>query len=171
MTTVFALIFAAQLSVEEAYQAIPHRRTTWDETQTKMPKETSRALHELFQLSDEGVVLRVETMGSIDRKDLSAAEMSLNKYSSLLEKIIKHPTPKELLSFKKLLISAIEKQRDFLSDSLKIQYVKRSPWAPLAREASQKLHEAYAVLMSQFPEESPRNKQAFFDYLCALDFI
>jgi hypothetical protein len=37
--------------------------------------------------------------------------------------------------------------------------------------ASARLHEAYAELMRLYPGEGTHNRDAFFDYLCALDYL
>jgi hypothetical protein len=39
------------------------------------------------------------------------------------------------------------------------------------RSSSANLQGAYGDLMRLFPSENATNKQAFYDYLCALDFI
>ena len=41
----------------------------------------------------------------------------------------------------------------------------------LVRSSSNQLIQAYDYLMQSYPQESPHNRQAFFDHLCALDFI
>ena len=41
----------------------------------------------------------------------------------------------------------------------------------LVRSSSSKLIQAYNHLMQSYPKESPHNRQAFFDHLCALDFL
>ena len=48
--------------------------------------------------------------------------------------------------------------------------------ASLAREPDvQKVHrdllQAYNVLLAKFPKEPQVNRDAFYDYLCALDFL
>jgi hypothetical protein len=42
---------------------------------------------------------------------------------------------------------------------------------PLVASSSGKLHRAYGDLLALFPQEDAHNKAAFFDYLCAMDFI
>ena len=37
--------------------------------------------------------------------------------------------------------------------------------------ASALLHQAYAELMQLYPGEATHNRDAFYDYLCALDFL
>jgi hypothetical protein len=49
-------------------------------------------------------------------------------------------------------------------------YLTRNEQAAV-QTASVKLHEAYAELMRLFPEEGRQNRDAFFDHLCALDFL
>lgn len=51
---------------------------------------------------------------------------------------------------------------------------KQTDWNmdhPKVRSASGKLLGAYGNLMRMYPNEDGTNRQAFFDYLCALDFI
>ena len=43
--------------------------------------------------------------------------------------------------------------------------------APLVQSSHNKLMKAYQLLNVQFPKEHAHNKAAFFDHLCALDFI
>jgi hypothetical protein len=40
-----------------------------------------------------------------------------------------------------------------------------------ARHASDALRAAYNELMARYPNEGPTNRDAFFDYHCALDFL
>jgi hypothetical protein len=42
---------------------------------------------------------------------------------------------------------------------------------PAVQRASGSLRSAYQELMRQFPAEAQSNKEAFFDYHCALDFL
>jgi hypothetical protein len=42
---------------------------------------------------------------------------------------------------------------------------------PLVASSSGKLRRAYGELLTLFPQEDAHNKAAFFDYLCAMDFI
>jgi hypothetical protein len=42
---------------------------------------------------------------------------------------------------------------------------------PEVKEAHGKLLQAYNALMRAFPGETQRNKTAFYDHLCALDFL
>ena len=42
---------------------------------------------------------------------------------------------------------------------------------PKVRAASRYAHAAYDELLTLYPTENASNKQAFFDYLCALDFL
>ena len=73
---------------------------------------------------------------------------------------------------KALIFDAISEQRRYLKawqDSGNPRYFDAQ--APLVRSSHGKLIAAYNHLMRLFGEENPHNKQAFFDHLCALDFI
>ncbi|MCP4488040.1 MAG: hypothetical protein GY820_12070 [Gammaproteobacteria bacterium] len=41
----------------------------------------------------------------------------------------------------------------------------------LVKSSSQHLIAAHSLLKQLYPQETKHNQQAFFDYLCALDFI
>lgn len=43
--------------------------------------------------------------------------------------------------------------------------------SPLVRSSSGKLKQAYGKLMSRYPGQSQWIQDAFFDHLCALDFV
>ena len=43
--------------------------------------------------------------------------------------------------------------------------------APLVQKSHRKLVRAHQLLVQAFPAEATHNKSAFFDHLCALDFI
>ncbi len=85
--------------------------------------------------------------------------------------------PPSLRHVHQLVNEAIEEQRAFLHEwrqSLGAgadHVVPTIAQHPLVQSASQKLQQAYQDLMRLFPQEGPHNKDAFFDYLCALDFL
>src|ERR1700687_2902789 len=47
------------LGVEQAYAAIPHRRTIWVENESTVPPEEKAYLKVMFQVLDQGVAVRV----------------------------------------------------------------------------------------------------------------
>jgi len=47
------------LSVDQAYAAIPHRRTAWTESQTTVPADERAYLRTIFLVVDEVIAVRV----------------------------------------------------------------------------------------------------------------
>jgi len=86
-------------------------------------------------------------------------------------------SPEYLEEPSELIVSAIEEQKQFFqewaeaSDEEKADIREQTARHPLVQSSHRKLIKAYKKLMSQFPEETKHNKKAFFDHLCALDFI
>ncbi len=207
-----ALLFthrAMAMNVEEAYKAIPHRRTVFDEQAARMPEKEKFFLREFFNLIDAAIVEKVEIMAWIDSNGLKGKKEE--KYDEILNRLNALETPVSLMPARQLVIEAIQQQREFLYRVSKVLQYKDSEergiiprssesfkkfndaklmkrgikaWAarndynrpilaqdPLVTGASQKLIKAYQVLIQAYPQEPPQNRQAFFDYLCALDFI
>jgi hypothetical protein len=136
---------AAAMSVEGAYAAIPHRRTVFDRTTATMSADEAEGLVRLFAMVDRAVVARVTRMGhDAVVADLRALQL-----------------PKTLRSVQILVIDAVVAQQAYLVDGKQAAI----------RAASAHLHAAYAELMRLFPGENAHNRDAFYDYLCALDYF
>lgn len=136
---------ATAMSVDEAYSAIPHRRTVFDRGAAKMSADEADALARLFVLIDRAIVARITKTG---HDDVLAALRSLNP-------------PQPLGRVRTLVIEAVSAEQAYLAGADQTAVAT----------ASARLHEAYAELMRLYPEEGAHNRDAFFDYLCALDFL
>ena len=148
--TIFATLLvlartAAAMSVDEAYASIPHRRTVFDRRAATMSGEEADGLVRLFALVDRAIVARVTRAGH-DRAvaDLRGLEL-----------------PARLRRVQSLVTDAVVAEQAYLADG----------GEAAIHTASARLHEAYAELMRLFPGEAAHNRDAFFDYLCALDFL
>ena len=145
---VLALILAAQgagaMSVDEAYASIPHRRTVFDRHAALMPADEADGLVRLFALVDRAIVARVTKTG----------------YEPLLAELRALALPPRLQPVQRLVVEAVVAERAYLDGE-----------ASAVHMASTRLHEAYGQLMRLYPEEGAQNRDAFFDYLCALDFL
>jgi hypothetical protein len=158
------------MSVGEAYRAIPHSRTRFDLAAARMEAQEAVYLDRLFVLTDLAMVERVQTQLWL---------RSGGKHGSVQEnhrRILVHlnalESPQRLRRVHTLVREAIEEQRQYLAmwlESGRANYF--SPAAPLIRSSHVKLIEAYSKLRALYPAEGPRNHQAFYDHLCALDFI
>jgi hypothetical protein len=165
---------AHALSVEEAYAAIPHHRTAFDATASRLSKGQVDSLMRLFALSDKGVVLRVEGLRAIRAADAPRLHQILNDYRALASSLASLNVPSELAPVQELIAQAVAHHQDYFESKLRDSERLARRDAALtadAYQASQKLHQAYDLLMQIFPSEPAVNKAAFYDYLCALDFI
>ena len=154
----------AQTEVEAAYKAIPHRYTPFEATQAKMSSAEKAYLDKAFALVNRAVVARVAGgRGRYADYDNEAAAI-LAEFASL------HP-PKKLAKFQQLVVGAIEDQRAYFQQRAAQPASKFAPGDPLVRSSSGKLRQAYGLLMKQYPGQAKRIQEAFFDHLCALDFI
>ena len=166
------------MSVEQAYDAIPHARTPYDPKQSREPKADTKYLDHLFFVTDMALVLRVETFAHF--KNLNPHV--LKKYHKDIENLISSfeliETPPHLMQVQTAVIEAIRDQQNFFQDwsmaagtpqYLELSRIYKSH--PLVKSSHQKLLQAYAELKRIYPQETPHNTQAFFDHLCALDFI
>lgn len=170
----FAMSEAGALTPEEAYAAIPHRRTAFDPGASRLPKAQVESLKRLFVLSDGGVVLRVEGMQAHRGADARELKRVLAQYDTLIESLRALQVVAEVKPAQELILQAIRDQRRFLASRPVggLRFARNDLAAtPDVREASQKLHRAYGVLMQTFPHEPAGNKTSFYDHLCALDYL
>ena len=170
-----APVFNLDLSVDAAYAAIPHRRTVMDFAASNMPDQDKRFLEVAFHVIDQGIRLRVSAYQRFSR-GLSDSQ-SISDMDRLVEYLQNTEAPESLLSYQTKLLEALSDQRAFFVEwnSEGQQFRYGSPQAigthPKVQSASAALREAYGILMETYPGEGSNNKEAFFDYHCALDFL
>lgn len=173
---IFLIVFfltgnAFALTVEQAYEAIPHRRTVFDQGQAKMTLEEKKFFIEFYELVDLAIVNRVDMLIYLlnDGRQGSVA----SDYGKILRRLEMLSVPKKLVKAHSLVVLAIKDQRDFLFN-WKTKRMGRDVNVAsdsTVRRANKNLIAAYNLFMKAYPKEGNHNKQAFFDYLCALDFI
>ncbi|MFT5387276.1 MAG: hypothetical protein ACI9F2_000690 [Lysobacterales bacterium] len=159
------------LSVDDAYQAIPHRRTVFDSSETSMTQGDREYLEIFYRLVDEAIVQRVSMLMYLssqgDHGEVSTA------YDRIIYDLEVLEPPVKIKQAHHLVIAAIKQQREFLDNWYEQSLPSNTSVASDAevRGASQKLRQAYSIMLSAYPIVSVNNKKSFFDYLCALDFI
>jgi hypothetical protein len=158
-----------QTSVEDAYRAIPHRRTVFDVGTARMSSEEREYLRQLFELVDLGIVERVGTLGWLKSK--GGHEPSPEGYDRVVSQLKALSVPARLGSVHRLVSEAMVEQRAALAEWRKTAVPADLAGHPLVASSSGKLRRAYGELRALFPQEDGHNKAAFFDYLCAMDFI
>lgn len=149
------------LSVEEAYRLIPHRRTGFQATSARMAGPDRAYLEAFFAAIDQAIVAKVS---SSTKTPVAQAYAPVWKAWDELRPSAAFKSTQDKVK------AAIVDQQSFLLELERNQ----TGWNmnhPKVRSASSKLQAAYGDLIRMYPTEDATNKQAFFDYLCALDFI
>lgn len=164
------------LSVDAAYAAIPHRRTAMDFAASSMPDQDKRFLEVAFHIIDQGIRLRVTTYRNFSRSQVRDSQ-SISDMDRLINYLQNTKAPADLSTYRVHLIEALSDQRAFFEEwqtqGQAFQYGSPQTLGthPKVQGASTSLREAYGILMSAYPTEVNNNKEAFFDYHCALDFL
>jgi hypothetical protein len=170
------------MTAEAAYETMPHRRTRFDVNGTQMNDREKVFFERLFTLVDRAMVARVETTHWLLSAGASGRDMPDYRIESddVLEKLNDLHVPDSVEGAHARLVAAIGLQREYFEDWAKARLEGRHfKFAPgfrikehrAIRAASKMLIEAHAAIKKAFPDETPHNSNAFFDHLCALDFI
>ena len=168
------------LSVDEAYKAIPHQQTTFNRTQSDISARDKIFLSKLFSITDQAMAARVDQLTTLYYlKEHGDTQISF--YNETVDRLIAQlkalNPPGHMKKNHQLILESIQDQKQFFnewssaSDSKKSSLKKTLARHPLVQSSHHKLIAAYNELMRLFPQENKRNKQAFFDHLCALDFL
>lgn len=170
--------FSARFSVEEAYAAIPHRRTVFRFERSAIDGPDRAYLRLMFEVIDLAVVARVSAYQSFyyDGKDRDELLEGMSVLANFVE--FRITAPNGLESYHAQLVSALNAQKAFFTEwsregaGFEHRESNRLTQHPLVRRSSQALRAAYGTLMSLYgAREDPQNRNAFFDYHCALDFL
>lgn len=172
---------AFAISVEDAYRAIPHRYTPFEPKSVKMNPRDGAFLQEFFRLVNLAIVERVQTQAwfQSNGKRGTAFPNYQRVTDSLIAQLEALAAPDNLKAVNRGVIEALKEQETYFEAWQRAvtrgepfkHALGTGPHHPRVLAASQKLHEAYGRLMQAYPQEAERTKQAFFDHLCALDFI
>jgi hypothetical protein len=148
-------LFASSREIVRAAEEIAEGRFD------RMPALERTYLAALFNAIDQAIVAKVSS-----RRGSTVADA----YAPVWRAWEELKPPSALNAMQDQVKAAIVEQQAFL---LEIER-KQTGWNmnhPKVRSSSGRLHAAYGDLMRMYPNENATNKQAFFDYLCALDFI
>jgi hypothetical protein len=162
------------LGVEQAYAAIPHRRTIWVESDTTVPAEEKDYLNVMFQVLDQAVAVRVAGLQNFSSGKFDSVNID-GEFDRLITFVRAMPVPKTLTSYHKDILDGLSDERQFFAEWKSqrdgFEFAKQIGNHPGVRAASAALKTAYSELMTKYPNESQANKDAFYDYHCALDFL
>ncbi len=160
-----------EMSVEEAYQAIPHRQTTFSPEQARMDEGEKQYLKECFGVVDQAVLARVGALQYFQNggRDGLKPDDYQSRMDTLTQRLEALQPPAKLQNYHKMVLQALRDQQGYFRKIEKTMRFDSSD--PLVQSSHENLSKAYTVLMVGYPMESQHNKDAFFDHLCALDFI
>lgn len=157
------------LGVAESYQAIPHQQTTFDSSHSTLPAADKVNYQNLFAIVDQAVVARVHYLRSFQAGE--KVDDALALYLPVLNSLEQLKGKVNTQVFEAVLV-AIQGQKKYFTEWNKLAAGSKFAAGDInVTNSSQKLHEAYSLLMSTFPKENLHNQKAFFDHLCALDFL
>ena len=156
-------------AVAAADRALPRPRTVSDVEAATMSPDERAFLRQMFDVVDLGIVERVDMLTSLksNRRPAPSAE----NYERVLTQLNALSVPPRLGSVHRFIADAMKEQRVALEEWRKTVVPADLARQPLVASSSGKLRQAYAELLPLFPQEGDHNKAAFFDYLCAMDFI
>lgn len=160
---------SARMSVEEAYRAIPHRRTVFDSNLSNVAEAERAYLQRFLRLIDLAIVERVQILTAL--KSEGKARSVAQDYDEIVRQLSALTIPPRLRSIHQLVLDGINEQKAALQEWRKSGLPASFAGDPRVVSSSEKLRRAYTELLQLFPKEGEHNKAAFFDYLCALDFI
>jgi hypothetical protein len=162
------------ITVDQAYAAIPHRHIVWDDSHSPIPQSGRTYLGTMFQVIDEAVELRVAgqldfSAGRFDSDDIVGQFDELIAYARGLT------VPARLSYYHRYIVRCLSSERkvfaDWKSQQTNFPYAQDIAKDPDVLDASRAVHAAYLCLVLIYPNETRNNKDAFYDYHCALDFL
>jgi len=164
--------FVWGLTIDEAYQAIPHKRTQYDAQRSTLSMSEREFLTKLFSLSDEALVERMTTLAALREGSRSQLAQYEARVTLILETLRALPEPASASGLAATLGQAIEHQRAFFRTAFASPtHEVKIGTNPNVRTASNELRRLYADLMTRYGAEHPHNRDAFYQHLCALDFL
>lgn len=168
---------AQTLTVEEAYKAIPHRQTTFDPERGELTEIDKQYLQELFGIVDLAMAQRVQTLNWFYTEGQSGSSFDVYEANvqNLISQLDSLEPPKKLKRVHELVKDAVMEQMEYFQ-GVREEVEEKGSYKfdrnnTLVGQSHRKLINAYNRLVNAFPEAGGHNRQAFFDHLCALDFI
>ncbi len=154
------------MEIEQAYQLIPHKRTVFQLHQSNIPATEAQQVAKLLLLAEKAMVERVDAMAN------GAGKTGyLSRIDGILWQIDQLRVPTGVQAARDHIQTAVQQHRVFFELQNVTGDHAKANRQQLVQASHRHLISAYQLLMQTYPKETKHNKQAFFDYLCALDFI
>jgi len=156
------------ISVPEAYRRLPHRQMSYRAGDKKIDAAANAYLRQLFALTDKAVEARVLTQSRMGR----GQTYDPTNYAAIMYQMNALSPPDDLHHAHNLILNALNQQHSYFMLWQQAKDPKYySPGHSLVKSSHRKLISAYEELMKLYPQATQNNREAFFDHLCALDFI
>ena len=169
--------FAVAMSVDEAYRAIPHKKTDFDRYTARMSTDETAYLDSFFTLVNAAIVAKVQTLKWFSSGGTAGKPYA--QYRSRVDVILadfnRLSIPVSLRDVQKQVVAAVQLHseyfRDWAARTSTGERFRFSATDERITASSRQLIGSYNQLMQRYPEATRNNRQAFYDHLCALDFI
>jgi hypothetical protein len=162
-----SLAFDSQaLDIDEAYRLIPHQQTTFESGSSNIPKNEIKSVNRLLSLAELAMVERVNAL-----KNGANKSHYFDRIDKILNDIENLEVEQNLQEVHQLIQTSIQQHRAYFETYKQTSKQSKTKKKQLIQGSHRNLIKAYNLLMKAYPQETKHNKQAFFDYLCALDFI
>lgn len=169
---------AIPMSVDKAYESIPHKRTTYSASGARISRTEGEYLEQLFALTDQMTAARVAALTQLyyGRGGMSV-EAYNSAYDTAMDGFNMLQPPSAAAKAHEQIVTAISEQHTFINhwgssggaqnEQMKKSYGRHG----LVQSSHKRLLAAYGILMRAYGHDSAHNKTSFYDHLCALDFI
>lgn len=165
------------MSVDEAYRAIPHQKTDFDRSAAHMRSDEAAYLDTFFTLVNAAIVAKVQALQWLSSGGSTGS--SYTHYRATIDAILADfnqlSIPAGLQDVQKQVVAAVQLHSGYFADwdekSVRGERFHFSAADKRIVASSRLLIQSYNRLMKIYPNTSRNNHQAFYDHLCALDFI
>ena len=169
-----------EMTISQAYKAIPHSRTQYNPEISPVSDREKKYLDHLFFVTDLALQKRIMMLrhfkATSDHRYIKTYNQEIDNILASF-KLIPAPT-KELRKIEDEIVVAINQQKKFFNtwhearDTPLYRELHRNHTGDAwVQKSHQTLIRAYMLLKKAYPNEAQHNQKAFFDHLCALDFI
>lgn len=162
------------LTIDQAYAALPHERMVWVASDSTAPSSEQPYLGAIFRVLDEAIAVKVAGLQHYSRGDFDSLDIDA-QYAALLNYARATSVPSALSTYHQDVLTALSNERLFFqnwnADRTNPTFTTQFQANAQVQAASTASRSAYFELIRVYPNEPPANKQAFYDYHCALDFL
>ena len=169
------------MTIDEAYQSIPHTRTPYNSQVSALSPPERKFLSHFFALSDHALIERVETLAAFRAGDRQRFATYETNVARILTELRALQEPASAAGFVTMLSEAIQQQH-VLFQKWDTALANQRPFAfptgsevsgidPHVGKASAGLIRLYTDLMARYGTGHAQNREAFYQHLCALDFL